>query len=186
MDSQAGLPDEFWAIIERHRSSLMNQAVAMLGRVEDAEDVVQETFAEAFRHSAQLAHAQSLAAWLRGINRANALDRLRAQRGESSGKIRKQREAPGRLATTGGFSRLEAQESVARAIEKLPPELRDVIVLHHWEHLTYDEIARRLNVSPVTVRRRLYSASTLLFKSLRIHFPPRDSENPADAEEGRE
>ena len=42
-------PPQYWELIERYRGELMNQAHAILGSVDDAEDVVQETFFEAFR-----------------------------------------------------------------------------------------------------------------------------------------
>src|SRR5262245_38869654 len=105
--AQAQLPPEFWNLMERYRSELVNQAYACVGSVEDAEDVAQETFCEAFRRREELGQVRSVGAWLRVINQANALDKLRGRRRENGKTARKQREAPGRMATTGGFSLLE-------------------------------------------------------------------------------
>jgi RNA polymerase sigma-70 factor, ECF subfamily len=180
--SSADLPEKYWELIERYRAELMNQALAILGNAEDAEDVVQETFSEAFRHRDKLAHAQSLSAWLRSINKSNAVDRQRARGGESNKRERKQRELPERMVTTGGFSLLDVRDSVARAIEKLSPPLRDVIVMHYWEHLHYDEIAHRLGIAPITVRRRLYDASLELYSRLKGNFQIDPHNLPRSAE----
>ena len=78
--SDGNLPDRYWEVVERYRAELVNQALAILGNVADAEDVVQETFCEAFGHQDKLAKVRSLGAWLRTINRANARNRVRGKR----------------------------------------------------------------------------------------------------------
>ena len=147
-------------MVERYRGELVNQALAILGRMEDAEDVTQETFCEAIRNPEALARAEALGPWLRAINRSNALDRLRQRRRESCrlGPV------PSRTATTGGFSLLVLREAVAKSVESLPDELREVVVLRYWNELEYEEIARRLKVSAITVRRRLRDALSSLFR----------------------
>ncbi len=167
----SSLPDKYWRLIETYRAALMNQALAILGNFDDAEDVVQETFCDALRGQSKLMLAQSIGAWLRSLNRGNALNRLRTRRGESARSSRKQQYDPDRTLTTGGFVRMDVHESVARAIEKLPDDLRSVVILKYWEHLPNDEIARRLEISGMTARRRLYEASTHLFKILNVQFP---------------
>jgi RNA polymerase sigma factor (sigma-70 family) len=165
------LPDGFWVLVDRYRSDLMNQALAILGTIEDAEDCVQDTFAEVCRQHAKIAAVQSLGAWLRKINRANAVDRLRRQRGA------KERSAEKTLVTTGGFTFMETRDFVARAIEKLPSELRQVVVLHYWENLDYDAIAKKLEVSSMTVRRRLYEGGKILYRFLAPNSPAQSTDD---------
>lgn len=164
MNLPGDLPQAFWDLIERYRGELVNQAFATVGNLEDAEDVAQETLCEGFRRQDELAQAHSVAAWLRTINRANALDRVRNRRRERDKQARKKLEAPGRFATTGGFSALELRETVAKAIEQLPEDLRTILVLRYWEHLHYDQIAARLKIAPITVRRRLFEACVRLYR----------------------
>src|SRR5882724_8717440 len=114
----ADLPPQYWELIERYRGELTNQALAIVGNLQDAEDIVQETFCEAFRDSEKLREARSLGAWLRAINKNKALNRVRYKRQESKRII-----AAPRMDTTGGFSVLEMRESVAKAIEELPSNL---------------------------------------------------------------
>lgn len=166
------MPAEFWEIVERYRGDLVNQAFALLGSQEDAEDIAQETFCEAFRDRDRLAKVRSLGAWLRQINRANALNRRRDRKRHSDRAQRKQLEAPGRAFTTGGFSTLVVREAVAKAIELLPEAQRETVVLHYWQHLGYDEIARRLKISPRTVRRNLHDAYQALYERLGRFLEP--------------
>ncbi|HYF48191.1 MAG TPA: sigma-70 family RNA polymerase sigma factor [Planctomycetota bacterium] len=169
--SSEDLPDGFWDLVDRYRSDLMNQALAILGTIEDAEDCVQDTFAEVCRQHAKIGAVRSLGAWLRKINRANAVDRLRLQRGS------KVKSAEKTLVTTGGFTFMETRDFVARAIEKLPSELRQVVILHYWENLDYDAISKKLKVSSMTVRRRLYEGGKMLYRIL----APNPSAEPAGA-----
>lgn len=161
-----GLPEAFWELVERYRGELVNQAYAILGSLPDAEDVVQESLCEAFNNRKRLVEARSLGALLRSINRANALDRRRSERRETDKSQRKQRHAPQRMATTGGFSMVELRDALAQAVEKLPAKERSVVVLKYWEHLSYEQIAARLNLPLTTVWRLYYQASQRLFAKL--------------------
>lgn len=176
MSPSPDLPDELWEIVEQYRGELVNQALAILGSLEDAEDVVQETFCEAFKSQERIAEARSLGAWLRSINRANAMDRLRKRR-----RDRQDLRPGGRTFTTGGFSLIEMRESLAKAIEALPEDQRTIVVLRYWEHLSYEEIAARLQVPTTTVWRRFYEASVALFGRMqdKLEAPAPDPRDPA-------
>lgn len=160
--ASAALPERFWALVERYRGELVNQALAIVGNLADAEDVVQETFCEAFRRQEKLSSVRSLGAWLRTVNKANALNRIRDEKTGRAHSKRKQRVSPKRLVTTGGFSLLELREAVAQSIDALPPKLRAVVVLRYLEHLSYEQIAERLQLSPGTVGWLLCEAGLLL------------------------
>jgi len=176
VDFREDIPPQYWEVIDRYREELVEQAQAILGNRDDAEDVVQETFCEAFRDPERLAQVRSFGAWLRTINRCNALNRLRDNRRDSRNVQRKQAQAPEDDFTTGGLSAVELCEEVTKAIEALPVELRKVVVLRYWEHLSYKEIAQRLGLPAGTVGRMLYEASMHLYDKLKIRF---DSLPPA-------
>ncbi|MFH0940211.1 MAG: RNA polymerase sigma factor [Planctomycetota bacterium] len=168
VDTPIEIPQEFWDLVECHRTELMNQALAVLGNIEDAEEVVQETFCEVFRNRERLPQMRSLSGWLRAINRANALNYLRTKRRHRQKLARKQIEAPDRVMTTGGFSALEMREEIAKAIESLPHDLRMAIILRYWEDCSYAEIAKRLNIPQGTVWQRLCDAGLLLANKLNV------------------
>src|SRR5437868_3867139 len=65
--------EQFWNIVERYRATLITQAFPILGSQQDAEDVAQETLCVAFLKHQKLRDASKFGAWLRSINRCNAL-----------------------------------------------------------------------------------------------------------------
>ena len=186
----AEVPEQYWELLEQYRDILVRDAQFVVGKREDAEDVVQETFCEAIKSPEKLQQADSIKAWLLHINRCNAMDRVRHTRRDSQRKIRMQQEDPQVSVTTGGFSGLETSDFVKKAVEALPSKMRAVVALHYFEHLTYKEIAERLKMPQGTVGRLLYEASKQLYGKLEIHVDRRPSEGtetpPANSNEPKE
>ena len=58
------------------------------------------------------------------------------------------------------------QKQIKRAIEKLPPKLKEVVILYDIEELPQDTIAQKLNCPVGTIKSRLYNARNLLAKKL--------------------
>ena len=159
-------PEVFWELLESYRSELINQALGITGSLADAEDVVQETFCEAFRGSGKLAKVSSMGAWLRTINRGNALNRNTQKRRTSSRESKLGKPT----VITGGFSGFEMREALANAIDALPEKMRRVMVLRFWDKLGFPEIAERLKLPQTTVWRLSYEASAILYKKLNIQI----------------
>ncbi len=181
------IPERFWELLERYRGELVNQAFAILGDHQHAEDVVQESFCEAFCDPHSLAEVKSLGAWLRKINRNNALDRLRHQRRQAQGVDDRQKALRPRTVTTGGFSILETRELMAKAVENLPERMRSVVVMKYWEGLSYDEIGQRLKLPKSTVWRLYYEASQQIYSEIGSLFegtPKTLVDSPIPTEEG--
>jgi len=167
------LPERAWDILSQYREELLRQAQGILGRAGEAEDVVQETFLEAFHHEERLGEARSLGAWLKSINRANALTRLSARR-----RVERAPESSRRSMTTGGFSALELREAVAQALKTLPERERAVIELRFFQHLPFNEIAKRLGEPEGTVRWLSCEAMVRLHRGLSDFLPQRAPGQP--------
>ena len=178
MRGDRSIPEEYWALVEQYRPELLAQALAILGNREDAEDVVQETFCDAVRDPQKLGHARSLGAWLKAINRCNALNRARGKRHDSSRIINVRQMEPEHTFTTGGFSMLELRESVNIALATLDPELQRIVRLRYFEHLSYKEIAERLQMPIGNVGGMLMDASVRLYAKLKLQLPPAAQINP--------
>lgn len=160
------LPESFWEVVDSCRGALINHALSLVGNLEDAREVVQQTYCDAYRCGRQLAEAQSVSAFLRSINRSNALNLLRSRSRESGKRTRKAQAEPTRLGTTGGFSMIEVRESIAKAIESLPEKMRAAVVLRYWQQLSHKEIAERLEVPQGTVWHLLSEAYVVLHPKL--------------------
>lgn len=159
--------DYFWQLVERFKADLVNQAFAILGNVPDAEDVAQASLCEAFEGLNNLRDPYQLGNWLRQINRRNALDLLRRRKRDQSGLQRAIQDPLRDSSATGGFSRVDLKEIVARAIDALPTDLREIVVLRYWEHLSYQDIASRLGLPVGTVKSQLFRADSMLEQRLR-------------------
>lgn len=185
--SSGELPEAYWELIDHYRGELVNQALSITGSMADAEDIVQETFCEAVTKGMKMAEVRSLGAWLRSINKANALNRLRSRLRDAGKNERQNREAPKRAVTTGGFSAVELRESVATAIEDLPEKFRRPIILRYWQQLSCEQIAERLQTPVGTVKWLLFEAASRLHGSLNVELEGASvtpgSESPAQTEE---
>jgi RNA polymerase sigma-70 factor (ECF subfamily) len=161
------VPEQYWELVEKYRSELVAQATSILGSAEDAEDVVQETFCEAVRNPEKLTQAGSIGAWLRSINRCNALNRVRDNRRSTNKAESKRLQAPDKALTTGGFSALELRETLSKALDTLPPTMKSVIEMRYFEQLSYKEIADRLGMPIGNVGGLLLDASVRLYAKLK-------------------
>ena len=166
-DWRSSVPEKYWDLIDRYREELTQQALGICKSQHDAEDVVQETFAEAFRNAETLSKAESIGAWLKTANHRNALNRLRGKKRAARKVSARQQQALEPGFTTGGFSSVELRESIADAMRALPADLKEIVELRFWQQLTYDQIAERLKVSPDAVQRRLITASNQLYARLK-------------------
>jgi len=168
------LPEErFWQLVERYRADLVNQALAVLGNQADAEDVAQESLCQAFMQLHQLNDPAKVGAWLRSINRCNALDARRRRRSKREQRLATGEAAvltaghfPGRGRPSGAVPLDREAGQVVGAVETLPDPYREVVILRYWEKLTLEQIADKLGVPAGTVRSRMARADELLLHKL--------------------
>jgi RNA polymerase sigma-70 factor (ECF subfamily) len=130
----------------------------------EAEDIVQEAFVRFWRRQ----HSISNRALLYATVRSTALDRLR------SDQRRARREAA--VALDGAqhlepqFTTVdEGQQMLAAAVERLPNEQREVVILKIWNELTFAEIGSVLEISQNTAASRYRYALGALKKILQPH-----------------
>lgn len=154
-------PDRFAAIFDRHAVHIRDYLARRLGR-QVADDVLAETFLQAFRQRDRYDTARPEARpWLYGIATNLARQHQRAE-------IRAYRLRAGAVPDPnpeGHADRVAAQVTaaamrrcLAAALEQLSVTEREVLLLIAWEDLSYDEVARALDIPIGTVRSRLYRA----------------------------
>jgi RNA polymerase sigma-70 factor, ECF subfamily len=145
-------------------------AVWILKDPDDAEDVVEETFWQAWRTAGQFDRARaSVATWLTMIARSRALDRLRGQRrriertAEAANRLMEDREASG-TALVGATP--ESSPRLAEALNALPPEQREALQLAFFSGLSHSEIAAHTAQPLGTVKTRIRTAIEKLRQAL--------------------
>ncbi len=126
----------------------------------DAEDAAQETFVRGLARIGELRSAEALGGWLRQIANNVCIDMIRRQKVRQTSATDVQ-SVPDDHVTEATTKRDEREHLIA-LIGALPEPLREIILLHYYDNMTYDEMAAWLNVARSTVNERLSKARHLL------------------------
>jgi RNA polymerase sigma-70 factor (ECF subfamily) len=173
--ARAGSEAALGPLLELYRNYLRLLARVEIGRrlqgKVDASDLVQETFLEAHRNFPRFQGVSEpqLVAWLRQILAAKVANLLRHYLGTQGRDVRLERELAANLDNSSrmlgadliaNFSspseqaaRREQAVLLANALERLPEDYREVLVLRHMEGLRFPEIAQRMGRSLDSVQK---------------------------------
>lgn len=157
LDGERAAGDE---LVNRYHRSVFNVALRMLGNVQDAEDVTQTTFGNAFAALDSYDPKYRFFSWIYRMTVNEALNTLKRRRDVVS------LDGSFDLPAGDGESASEAEDSVGRALLELKPDDRAVVVLRHFVSFSYNEIADVLGVPEKTVKSRLFTARERLRQSL--------------------
>ena len=182
------LTDEtaFGALIERHRRELQVHCYRMLGSLEEAEDLTQETFLRAWRFRETYAGRASVRAWLYRIATNACLDTLekRPRTPTEDGEVPWLQPIPDDLllaAADETDAEVVARETVELAflvaLQHLPPRPRAVLILRDVLGWRARDTAELLETTEASVNSALQRARA----GLKEHLPARRSEWTADA-----
>jgi RNA polymerase sigma-70 factor (ECF subfamily) len=157
------LPD--WdRIVEHHARRVFRVALRILRSVEDAEDVSQDVFTEAFR-THRKGPVLSWTGLLVRLATLRSLDRLRRKR--PSVELRND----DTMVTVGPSEEAGARELadwLRKAIAQLPDQQATVFVMHYYEQFPHDQISAILGISSDAVSAALYKARQRLLAQLAI------------------
>ena len=175
--TRKGDVEAFNHLVSRWEKRLYNYLLRLVagraGYREDALDLAQEAFLKAYQNIATLEDAAKFAPWLYRIAHNLAFSHLRSQMtrpalaeaSEQSGQGEwgtewsddwKNSSSLDRMPTQPAFGR-EMELAVARALESLPPEQREAIVLKVYQGFCFDEIAEIISCPVSNVKTRVYA-----------------------------
>src|ERR1051325_6669232 len=155
-EAQAGDADAFVRLLNRHEKPLLYYLRRLVPNADDALDLHQEIWIDAFRGLKSLQIPQAFRVWLYRIAHHKAARFVR-------NGIRQERavellvEAQSEFADSDGDFASDA-EALHRALGNLSPQHREILVLHYLRDLTTQEVAGILECPPGTVKSRLYHA----------------------------
>jgi RNA polymerase sigma-70 factor, ECF subfamily len=162
----AGETDAFSLLVRRWERPIYGLSLRMLGRDEDARDVCQETFLAAYRNLRKFRGDAKFSSWLYRIALNACHSRLRKQQSAMVEHSIDQEDDDGRkyeIADSGleglpeRLQRDQRAEMVRKALQALPSEMRQVIIMKEYEELTFAEIAEILQIPVSTVKSRVYT-----------------------------
>ncbi len=170
METQQQKSARFEEYVLVHLDAAYNFARRLAGNGQEAEDIVQEACLRAFRFFGSFRGGNGRA-WLLAIVRNTYYSAMRRERdGIQTVPLDEENEAIAADPSgdvEGLLGRNDARRLVNRALDTLPVEFREVIVLRELEDLSYKEIADVMEIPIGTVMSRLARARKALLSKLR-------------------
>jgi RNA polymerase sigma-70 factor (ECF subfamily) len=160
----SGQTHAFGDLVARYQNRLFNTLVGVLGSVEDAHDVAQEAFVNAFQKLNTFRGHSAFYSWLFRIALNSAVSQKRKQRAvvsidaarEQSGDEPIDRHPAAR--PEHALETNERQIAVRGALAELAEEFRTALILKEMEDMSYEEIAEIVGCPIGTVRSRIHRA----------------------------
>jgi RNA polymerase sigma-70 factor (ECF subfamily) len=158
----AHLRADFVRLATRHLDGAFKLAGYMLGDAGEAEDALQDALLRAWRAWPGLRDPDSFGPWLDRIVANVCRTRIRARRRVRTLAIDDDLE----VETPDPFRAALARDAVGRALDRLTPDQRVVVVLRYWRDMPLEQIATRLNLPLGTVKSRLHYAQRQLRREI--------------------
>jgi RNA polymerase sigma-70 factor, ECF subfamily len=177
--SAAGDQEAFRQLVLRYHRLVINVAFRALGEVSLAEDVAQDVFIKVYKALPTYRHDKPFKHWLHRVAANAVTDVLRRRRPVVSLDGMEQPPASSVSDPQDVAARHDLQRAVRYAIASLPPHYRDTIALQAFGELSYDEIAKVLDIPLGTVMSRLNGAKRLLRERLGDLARPWEEANTA-------
>lgn len=178
-NAEEGFSGAFRRLYDLYKDRVYNVCYRITGSATDALDASQETFGIVHRKIGAFRFESKFSSWVyriavnasidikrrSGTRSIASLEALQGSSdGESGGALELRDEAT--EAPTAAASRHELEADIQKAIDRLSPKMRSIIVLRYLESLSYDEIAESLSISLGTVKSRLSRAHAALDREL--------------------
>lgn len=151
----AGDHRQFELLVEQYQKPLYNSALRMTGNADDAADITQTVFVKAWQNLRSYNPQYEFFSWIYRILVNEAVDCVNHRKRTADLSDDSISNADGPIEE---FSAKELEELVDHALGELNLTSRQVIVLRHFAHLSYEEIGYVLEIPEKTVKSRLFTA----------------------------
>ena len=142
------------ALVDRYQQRLFNVALRMLGTVQDAEDVTQTVFLNAFTKLRTYDPKYRFFSWIYRMAVNESLNALKRRKPI----VTLEHEIGLQSSGAAADGAAEAADRLGKALQTLKPDDRAVVVLKHFVSFSYQEIADVLEIPVQTVKSRLFTA----------------------------
>lgn len=163
--------DAFGEIVKRWERKIFALCFGMLNREDDARDAAQETFISAYKSLHSFRGDAKVSSWLHRIAVNQCISKQRWRKSRSESFLEDETEgtnlaAPKRFSPVRKAEQNERAKLIRQAVDSLPFELKEVIIMKEFEEMTFQEISDTLEIPLSTVKSRLYSALKQLKRKL--------------------
>ncbi|WP_296197249.1 sigma-70 family RNA polymerase sigma factor [uncultured Microbacterium sp.] len=160
-----GDPAAFEVLICRHAPLMRAYVSRIVGSLSEADDVVQESLYTAWRRLPQLRDPSAVKAWLMQIASRQAFKHLRRRPPEDPLPILDAAH-PSDTQPEDVAIRNAQLQALATALDALAPDLRQAWLLREIAELSYDDIAKQLDIPRTTVRGKLSRARASIYAQM--------------------
>ncbi len=171
-----GDQEAFSQIVKRWERKIFALCYGILGCEESARDAMQETFILAYKNLSKFRGEAKISSWLHRIAVNQCLTKQRTLKRLGENSLEEQIEKNLAMAElsfeidrSSPVQNLEREERirlVRKAVNALPFELKQVVIMKEFEDMTFQEISETLGIPLSTVKSRLYTALKQLRKKL--------------------
>lgn len=170
----AGDPERFGELVERYQVRLVNYLFRLLRNPDDAHDLAQEVLVKVYQALDRFDPQFRFSTWLFRIAQNSAIDQIRRRRFRLvslspepvEGEARDWDLPAPERGPYGDLRNRERGDAIQEAIEALPWEYRELILLRHMGELPYEEIARMKEMPLGTVKNKLFRGRQMLKEKL--------------------
>jgi RNA polymerase sigma-70 factor, ECF subfamily len=162
----AGEPALFEVVVRRHFRACFAVAYARVGDADEAEDVCQDALLRAYDRLADCRDPGRFAHWLLRIVRNLALRRIAYRNVRRAVGLERASQQAGGSTPEDDVRRGELRRTLERALGRLRPIQREVVLLFDHDGFAHREIAERLDISETMSRRHLSDARAQLRRML--------------------
>lgn len=143
-------------LIALHQPTILRFARHMMSNEHDAQDVAQDAMLKVLKNLHRYDDKWRFSTWIIAITRNTCIDEFRRRRRLSSAEVPDVADtAPTSLEQV---SEQQRAKRLHTALDKVPQLYREVLVMYHFEHLKYQEIADVLDIPIGTVMNRIFRA----------------------------
>jgi RNA polymerase sigma-70 factor (ECF subfamily) len=167
--------DRFGELIERYQGRLVNYLFRLLRNADDAHDMAQEVFVKVYQVLDRYDPQYKFSTWLFRVAQNAAIDQIRRRRlklvslqhEDAEGETRDWELPSDDRGPYGRLRNRERGDAIQQAIDALPWEYRELILLRHMAELAYEEIARLKGMPLGTVKNKLFRGRQMLKERLK-------------------
>jgi RNA polymerase sigma-70 factor (ECF subfamily) len=153
--SLSGDRKAFEELVDRHQKAVFNVALRMVGRYEDAQDIAQTVFLKSYQNLDAYDGEHKFFSWIYRMTINEALNFKVKRRASEPLSELIVADTP---SPEANLEAVQTSKIIDKALATLTPEYRAVIILRHFEDLSYEEIATTLRIPEKTVKSRLFTA----------------------------